>query len=74
MKHQFEIWSEGYSVTGNYSGAHFHGTVEAENFDEAVMRKFEKNETFHYDTVNHKHTLWGCRIFDNETDARRSFG
>jgi hypothetical protein len=23
---------------------------------------------------NGKHRIWGCRLFDNEADARKSFG
>ena len=34
----FEVWSEGFVITGNSSGAIFHGTVEAETFDEACIK------------------------------------
>ena len=33
---EWEIWSEGYSATGEHSGAHFHGKFPGETFDDAV--------------------------------------
>ena len=64
----FKIWSEGYSITGNSSEAMFHGEIDAENFEDACAKllgdKLDKNRL----------SIWGCRLFDNELDARKSFG
>jgi len=78
MKHMkktmktWEIWSEGYSATGQSSGATLLGSFKTETFDEAVGKleitpqpEQQPDKTW---------TFWGCRLFDNERDARRSFG
>lgn len=59
------LWVEGYAATGEHGAARFLGTYEADTFSEAVQKwNAEKNS---------KNT-YGCRIFDNERSARRSFG
>jgi hypothetical protein len=67
---QFEIWSEGYVVSGNSSDAMLHGTQKAETFREAC-KIFFKNDSYYNATSN---TYWACKLFDNETDARKAFG
>lgn len=45
-----------------------------------VMKYYSKNERFaerNNEGIMPKiivHSIWGCRLFDNETDARKSFG
>jgi hypothetical protein len=70
---KFQIWSEGYQASGDYSDANYFATVEAETFQEACDKYFvtEEHKKF-YDPKTL--TYWGCKLFDNETDARRSFG
>lgn len=85
----WEVWSEGYRDNGGGNGAIKHGLSATPTFDEAVLEVFQatENGTVNgnraYDTPNgyklYKNnqgiwTYWGCRIFDNEIDARRSFG
>lgn len=65
---KFEIWSEGYVVTGNSAGAHFHGTAEGATFREAC------DVLLGGDPYYRSGTYYGCRLFDNEADARREFG
>ena len=69
----FQIWSEGYQATGNSSEAIYHGSASGENFPEAcdILFKGTTNEQY-YD--RDKLTYWGCRLFDNEQEARRAFG
>lgn len=72
----FEIWAEGYSATGEYSPATFLGRFEGDTFRDAVIAW--KN------TLKDEHSIrcvdvdnlsfWACRLFDNENDARKSFG
>ncbi|MEJ7831207.1 MAG: hypothetical protein WKF91_23580 [Segetibacter sp.] len=76
---EYQIWSEGFAATGERGGATFHGKQMAETFDEACDLFFKGNST--YDSLldgRDMKTLirayWGCRLFDNEADARRSFG
>lgn len=72
----FEIWSEGYDVPECKSGAKKLGQAEAETFQEACnifcsSLHWQERNGF-YDSK--RLTIWGCRLFDNEIDARRSFG
>lgn len=80
----YEIWIEGYGVTdaetryGNPddSKARKLATIEAENFDQAVLKAIEQSgigwEYYRYSNGMHEH--WLRRIYDNETDARKSYG
>jgi len=73
---EFDIWTEGYSATGDSSTAQFHGTFEGENFSDAVKAFRDSLSDQHsIQCINLKNlTFWGCRFFDNENDARKSFG
>jgi hypothetical protein len=71
MKHK--VWMEGYAVSGNSEGARLLGEFEAPTFAEAcamaaaasgMVRDFDRQRL----------SVWGCRLFDNEDDARRAFG
>jgi len=72
MMQEFSIWSEGYSATCECAPAMFHGRVKASTFRDACDEYFKDNE--YYDSENLSLLLWGCRLFDNETDARKAFG
>lgn len=64
------VWREGYSINGNTEKAHCIGSVEASSLYEAVLLiqdvQFELNKGVL--------SVWGCRLFDNEIDARKLFG
>ena len=70
----FAVWAEGYVATGQSGQAMLLGHAYADTFAEAcekVMSQSEERKRF----FNREHlTYWGCRLFDNPTDARRSFG
>jgi hypothetical protein len=70
----FEVWSEGYRATGERGEAFYHGSASGESFKEACIelaaRKPAFSTYFDRDALTH----WGCKLFDNEADARRSFG
>ena len=66
----FEIWSEGYAVMEGRGTAHHHGNIEANSFKEACDIFFNNNKLYNPERL----TYWGCKLFDNETDARKSFG
>lgn len=66
---KYEIWVEGFLINGGSGRACFYGIHEGKNFKEACIRCFKDHTTFDKDRL----TLWGCRIFDNEADARRNF-
>ena len=70
----YNIWSEGFIVMEARDGASCMGKSKGRNFREACKNFMKhhdpKNE--YYDSKNN--TYWGCKLFDNETDARASFG
>ena len=76
-KKSFDLWMTGYACTGNSSGASFLGTFEADSFIDAcdkwaeTLRECDKQ---YYNKKENKAWFWGCAIYDNETDARKSFG
>ena len=72
---QFEIWTEGYAATGGSSCHQLICTQVGINFKDACVRahiagKLEGHGN--YDPVGN--TVWGCRLFDNASDAAKSFG
>lgn len=84
---EFKIWMEGFSATGQQQEASLLGTYLAESFDDAV-EEYKKKHPADVNTRNRfaprneqgvmpqltVHSIWGCRLFDNESDARKSFG
>jgi hypothetical protein len=77
---KYEIWSEGYSATCQHEKATQLITEEGkrlwegETFQkacEAAIRELKWDMKF-YDA--HRNTYWACGFFDNEVDARKSFG
>ena len=80
MKKDYEVWSEGYAATGQYSPALYHGHIESESFDEACIKLIgidglDKNTDGSFrrgDSGNF--TIWGCNLYDNEKDAKKHWG
>jgi NAD+ synthase len=71
LEGEFEIWSEGYrSTTGESRKATFHGRMKAESFSGACKKLFDGIALY----VSDSNTYWGCKLFDNEQEARKSFG
>lgn len=77
---EFEIWSEGFLCTGMEgvpARASLLGKEMAINWEQAVEQYMAKNpkridvREYNGEKV---YTDWGCRLFDNEADARKSFG
>lgn len=66
----WQIWCEGYRITGNSNVAQLLAVVEAPTFRAACETKFFGDKDFNSEAL----TYWGCRLFDNELDARRAFG
>ena len=71
---EYEVWTEGYALSGGSSDASFLGVKNAESFKCACIKAMKDKgfEMLYYDDENN--TYWGCRFFDNETDARKIFG
>lgn len=83
----YEIWSEGYAATGERAPAYLHCEIEANSFDEAVEKankefnlgaeRYTRANFINENAYNNRRSnwnIWACALFDNETDARKSFG
>ena len=69
---EWEVWMEGYTVSGAFEKARFYGKFKAPTFRDACLECF-KNDPENY--FNKKDlTYWGCKLHDNETDAKKNFG
>jgi hypothetical protein len=69
---KYEVWSEGYDDGGP---AWLVNTIEAESFEEACCLATAEDNGCNPDLFSTvAMTYWGCRLFDNEKEARRSFG
>jgi len=84
----FQIWMEGFSASGDQSDAQLVGTGNGETFDDAVrdymnrtpdhgitantMSRYATSEA--YEKRRSNWNIWACDLFDNEADARKSFG
>lgn len=61
-------------MCGEGSSAQFLGEFEAEDFRDACF-KWAKTREHQMDYFDDRAlSYWGCRLFDNEQDARKSFG
>lgn len=73
---KYNVWIEGYLCTGMEGcpePGRLLGTVEAESFKEACALICAKEKLLSlYDSE--RNTVWGCRLFETEKDARKSFG
>jgi len=76
----FNLWVEGYGANEGIFPAQFLGAYEADTFAQAIGKwNAEKNANGEYGHLTHNLTndtwaAWGCRIFDNEQDARKNYG
>ncbi len=77
-ENHYEIWMEGYAATGESGTAQYVGSVKAKSFGGACIKFSKTKEGIkkqwdeYFDSK--KLSYWGCRLYDNETDARRAFG
>ena len=70
----WSIWCEGYRATGEYGRAHCMGQGLGDTFKEACVQFFEQRADLWEDFDQEHLTYWGCRLFPDETPARRAFG
>ena len=61
---------EGYCITGGSAPATFVGEIEADSFSEACEKLCGSDPNFNKENLS----VWGCRLYDGEALARRSFG
>lgn len=79
---------EGYRATGESSGAHMIGIEDGETFDDAIKNCMDKNKDHGisenkrsryvsdeaYKNRSSNWNIWACNLYDNEKEARKSFG
>lgn len=69
----YDIWMEGFQVMEGSDTASFYARgVEASSFKAACKKAAKEKEDSCYDAK--RNTVWGCRLFPTESEARRSFG
>lgn len=71
---EYEIWVEGYRANGDRGHAVIFGKESGTSFKDACERFADKHSWFKIRFDAYRMTYWGCRLFDNEVDARKSFG
>lgn len=71
----YQIWIEGYQATCEKRTAQLMGQVAAKTFREACIRFARSPDAVGWGVFDEKElSFWGCRLFDNETNARKGFG
>jgi len=66
----FEVWAEGFQITGN-SGTHrLMGKAEGTNFHAACVKLLQDDQYFSEERL----TYWGCQLYSNASDAAKVFG
>lgn len=76
VKRKITLWMQGFSATGQAEGASMIGSYEATDLDDAVKQYMETHKgEVEWDRYGRgRHAIWACEIFDNEEQARKSFG
>lgn len=76
VSRNISLWMEGFAATGESGTAQYIGTYNAKDLDDAVKQYMEvRPNSVHWDRFGRgRHAIWACEIFDNEADARKSFG
>ena len=70
----YEVWMEGFAATSEHGKASFVGTARAQTFRDACEQALRKGKYSMSCYNAERNTYWGCSMFDNEADARKSFG
>jgi len=75
---RYQIWMEGYLATGMegiQAPAKFMGSMEANSFREACIKFSKTPDAKGFGNFSEQSlSYWGCGLYDNEADARASFG
>lgn len=73
-----ELWTEGFRTNGEIGTASKLGEYPVKTLSEAIqayideVQPYRRSDKVHL--VRGVYSIWGCRIFDNEKQARESFG
>jgi hypothetical protein len=72
----WSVWAEGFAATGERGVASLLGRFKGETFLEACRACRDANPANRsfFSEKNGNSYYWGCRLFDNEVEARKRFG
>lgn len=70
----FQIWREGYATNGERDTAKFIGMENSTTFEEAVKLHMLRHPELGIEKRGKRYCIWGCFLYDNEADARKTFG
>lgn len=70
----FDVWLEGFAVTGQQGQAQYLGRFAGADFKEACQHAVQVLGMDEQSYDSERNTYWGCRFFDNARDARAMFG
>lgn len=69
----YDVWMEGFQVMEGSCNAKYLGTYSGNSFKEACKKAAKAHPNYgNYDA--RRNTIWGCKLFQSEAAARRSFG
>ena len=76
-KNMYTIWMEGFMATGQHDKAsklcfNNYCTWPGNSFEQACKLYSKVTMCKSYNEKNN--SIWGCKLYDNEEDARKSFG
>jgi hypothetical protein len=71
---EYKIYMEGFVATGQSAKAQLLATVEGETFTDACDRMGRLPKYKRDYKQGNPPTYWGCKLYDNIEDARKSFG
>jgi len=74
---EWQVWSEGYVISGGKAGAEFWGEFPGKTLRDAVLAlkaSLPEDEAKYINTDDGRLDYWGCRFFDNGNDAVKAFG
>ena len=76
FKRKYDIWLEGYCITGNSAQAQRVATnIEARSFEDAVIKFARSPDSEGYGNFDpNSLSFWGCRAYPTRGQAERSFG
>lgn len=70
----YDVWMEGYNVTGQHQDASYLGKYAAPSFRLACkMALIANNYDMQYYSEE-RNSYWGCKLYMNEVEARKNFG
>lgn len=75
----YDVYIEGYCDNGGRTPAEYLGQHTGRTFADAarqacVSRYGEESTKIYFDIRGGVPAFWGCRLYDNHTDAARLFG